>query len=188
MLSARRELSSAASVAGTATEALSSLYRHAQCVALDTSDEAHRTAALVEELSTEIRRVLTAHPINRERLATGKTPANVVLLRGCGCRIKAPPFREVHGMRAFMVAPTKCILGIGMSCGVDPVVVAGATGDYATQLACKAEVRDEAPILSPRLLSEASVPVCHLADTAGSCRTPWGRGPRYGFLSHQGGG
>ena len=31
--------------------------------------------------------VLEAHPINAQRVAEGKPPANVVLLRGCGSRL-----------------------------------------------------------------------------------------------------
>lgn len=31
--------------------------------------------------------MLEAHPINAQRVAEGKPPANVVLLRGCGSRL-----------------------------------------------------------------------------------------------------
>jgi 2,3-bisphosphoglycerate-independent phosphoglycerate mutase len=51
--------------------------------------QAAHTAAVVNELSSEMRRVLADHPINARRAAEGANPANVVLLRGCGCRIKA---------------------------------------------------------------------------------------------------
>lgn len=33
------------------------------------------------------RQVLEAHPIHAQRVAEGKPPANVVLLRGCGSRL-----------------------------------------------------------------------------------------------------
>lgn len=55
---------------------------------LDDSEEAERTAALVNELSTEISRILVSHPLNAKRAAEGKNIANVVLLRGCGIRIE----------------------------------------------------------------------------------------------------
>ena len=108
------------------------------CEPTDGSAEAAATARLVEELSAEMRRVLSGHEVNRRRRAEGKGPANAVLLRGCGSRLEAPPFAARHGLRAFMVAPTKCILGIGVSCGVHPADAPGATGDYRTQLAAKA--------------------------------------------------
>lgn len=55
---------------------------------LDDSEEAKHTAALVNELSAEISRILVSHPVNAKRAAEGKNIANVVLLRGCGIRIE----------------------------------------------------------------------------------------------------
>lgn len=55
---------------------------------LDDSFEAKRTAAVVNELSDVMRKILTAHPTNAERTAKGKSVANVILLRGCGIRIE----------------------------------------------------------------------------------------------------
>lgn len=59
-----------------------------QAEALDGSDEAKLTAAVVNELSKEISRILVSHPINAKRAAEGKNIANIVLLRGCGIRIE----------------------------------------------------------------------------------------------------
>ncbi|KAG0476455.1 hypothetical protein HPP92_013296 [Vanilla planifolia] len=56
--------------------------------ALDDTAEAKHTAAVVNELSREISRILSPHPINVKRAAEGKNIANVVLLRGCGIRIE----------------------------------------------------------------------------------------------------
>lgn len=55
---------------------------------LDDSYEAKNTAAVVNELSKEISRLLVAHPVNAKRAAEGKNIANIVLLRGCGIRIE----------------------------------------------------------------------------------------------------
>jgi 2,3-bisphosphoglycerate-independent phosphoglycerate mutase len=81
--------------------------------------QAAHTAAIVNELSAEIQKVLAGHPLNAQRVAEGLNAANVVLLRGCGCRIAVPTFQELHGMRAALVAPTKIIAGLGMSFGID---------------------------------------------------------------------
>lgn len=59
-----------------------------QAQPLDDTDEAKHTAAVVNELSKEISRILLAHPLNAERAAEGKNVANLVLLRGCGIRIE----------------------------------------------------------------------------------------------------
>jgi 2,3-bisphosphoglycerate-independent phosphoglycerate mutase len=52
-----------------------------------------------------------SHPINAARAAEGLAVANVVLLRGCGSRIRVPSFQEKHGLRPCLVAPTKIIAG-----------------------------------------------------------------------------
>ena len=61
--------------------------------ALDDTDDAKHTAAVVNELSKEISRILVSHPLNAKRAAEGKNIANVVLLRGCGIRIEVSLFR-----------------------------------------------------------------------------------------------
>mmetsp|Transcript_32653 Transcript_32653/g.82862 ORF Transcript_32653/g.82862 Transcript_32653/m.82862 type:complete len:503 (-) Transcript_32653:247-1755(-) len=106
----------------------------------DASPEATATAGLVNELSDEIRKVLADHPINQERAAAGLAVANVVLLRGCGSRIRVPGFSEQHGMRAALVAPTKIIAGLGMSFDVRELEAPGATGFYNSAFHSKAEV------------------------------------------------
>jgi len=64
--------------------------------ALDDSHEARHTAAVVNELSKEITKVLVSHPVNTKRVAEGKNIANVVLLRGCGIRIEVCSFSLFH--------------------------------------------------------------------------------------------
>ncbi|KAF5748882.1 hypothetical protein HS088_TW04G00843 [Tripterygium wilfordii] len=109
-----------------------------QAEALDDTDEARHTAAVVNELSREISRLLISHPLNAKRAAEGKNIANLVLLRGCGIRIEVPQFDKKHGLRPCMVAPTKIIAGLGLSLGIDILEAPGATGDYRTLLTSKA--------------------------------------------------
>lgn len=56
--------------------------------ALDDTEETKNTAAVVNELSKEMSKVLVSHPLNKKRAEEGKNIANVVLLRGCGIRIE----------------------------------------------------------------------------------------------------
>ncbi|XP_021760051.1 uncharacterized protein LOC110724868 [Chenopodium quinoa] len=109
-----------------------------QAKPLDDTEEAKHTAAVVNELSKEISRILVSHPVNAKRVAEGKSIANLVLLRGCGIRIEVPPFEKQHNLRPCMVAPTKIIAGLGMSLGIDILEAPGATGDYRTLLTSKA--------------------------------------------------
>lgn len=55
---------------------------------------------------------LKQHPINKQRIAEGKNPANAVLLRGCGSRITVDSFEKLHGMKGCLIAPTKIIAGV----------------------------------------------------------------------------
>ena len=59
-----------------------------ECTALDGSLDAVHTAKVVNALSDRMREILRLHPLNAERVAEGKGPANAVLLRGCGMRIE----------------------------------------------------------------------------------------------------
>ncbi|KAH7570257.1 hypothetical protein ACOSQ2_018619 [Xanthoceras sorbifolium] len=109
-----------------------------QAQALDDTDEARHTAAVVNELSREMSRILASHPLNAKRAAEEKNIANVVLLRGCGIRIEVPQFEKKHGLWPCMVAPTKIIAGLGLSLDIDILEAPGATGDYRTMLTSKA--------------------------------------------------
>ncbi|KAK3217885.1 hypothetical protein Dsin_011855 [Dipteronia sinensis] len=109
-----------------------------QAQALDDTEEAKHTAAVVNELSREMSKILVSHPLNAKREAEGKNIANLVLLRGCGIRIEVPPFEKKHGLWPCMVAPTKIIAGLGLSLDIDILEAPGATGDYRTMLTSKA--------------------------------------------------
>lgn len=106
--------------------------------ALDSTSEAAFTAGLVNALSRRMTELLQGHDINRLRVQQGKPPANCVLLRGCGARIKMPTFADNHGLSAFMIAPTCLIRGLGMCLEMDIIDVPGGTGDYHTDLSAKA--------------------------------------------------
>ncbi|KAA8498871.1 2,3-bisphosphoglycerate-independent phosphoglycerate mutase 1 [Porphyridium purpureum] len=103
----------------------------------DTDGAARRTSAIVNELSACFMDVLSEHPINVDRKQRGLPPANAVLLRGAGMRLDVPSFHELHGMRTFMIAPTKIIAGLGLTLDMHIVDVPGATGDYFTDLSAK---------------------------------------------------
>jgi 2,3-bisphosphoglycerate-independent phosphoglycerate mutase len=46
------------------------------------------TCTLVEELSREFHKILSDHPINRQRQKEGLSPANLILFRGAGSRLR----------------------------------------------------------------------------------------------------
>ncbi|XP_031094373.1 uncharacterized protein LOC115998853 [Ipomoea triloba] len=96
-----------------------------QAQALDDTEEAMHTAAVVNELSKEISCILVAHPLNSKWAAGAKNITNV------------PQFEKIHGLWPCMVAPTKIIAGLGLSLGIDILEAPEATGDYQTILTSK---------------------------------------------------
>ncbi|KAJ7517027.1 hypothetical protein O6H91_21G009000 [Diphasiastrum complanatum] len=145
-------------------------------VPLDNSEEAKHTAAVVNELSQEMQRILTSHPLNVRRLADGKNVANVVLLRGCGIRIEVPTFFEKHGLRPCMVAPTKIIAGLGLSLDIDILEAPGATGDYRTLLTSKAVA------IARALAAPLDVPPNVFVPGEYDSKPGWPGGYDFGFL------
>jgi len=106
------------------------------CEAIDSANsDAVFTAELINALSVQITQKLLEHPINIERRAQGLPYANFVTLRGAGITIDEPRFNERHGLKAFMIAPTAIIRGVGITFGMDLLDdVEGMTGYYDSNL------------------------------------------------------
>jgi 2,3-diphosphopglycerate-independent phosphoglycerate mutase len=104
---------------------------------LEDAPEQIYTAKIVNALSTAFRRALTEHPINQDRIAHGKEPANVILLRGPGMRLNVETFDQRHNIKAFLIAPTAIIAGLGISVGLPVIKVEGATGDMDSNFDAK---------------------------------------------------
>lgn len=89
-------------------------YEIPRCDPLDDSDEAVQSAALVNEFGFKTRQVLDSHPVNQQRRAQGKKPANFVLMRDAGTtRPAVESFREKWGLKSAMIADLPAELGIG---------------------------------------------------------------------------
>jgi 2,3-diphosphopglycerate-independent phosphoglycerate mutase len=96
------------------------------------------TANVVNALSNALRNALEHHEINLDRIAHGKPPANVILLRGPGMRLNVQTFNQRHNTKAFLIAPTAIIAGLGISVGLPIIKVEGATGDTESNYDAKA--------------------------------------------------
>eukprot|EP00753_Platysulcus_tardus_P001100 PLAT11057.1.p1 GENE.PLAT11057.1~~PLAT11057.1.p1 ORF type:complete len:439 (-),score=82.22 PLAT11057.1:20-1336(-) len=105
---------------------------------LDDSEEAARTAAVINELVQEMESILAAHEINVARRVAGLPQGNMVLLRGPGQRLDVESMEERYGLRCCMVAPTAIIAGLGKTIGMTRLACRGGTGDYRTDLSAKA--------------------------------------------------
>jgi len=104
-----------------------------RCEALDGSDDAVVTAALVNEFGFKARTILDNHPVNQARRRKGLVPANFVLMRDAGA--SKPQVDEFHvrwGLYPLMVADLPAELGIGRMLGMDVRELEPGTrpGDY----------------------------------------------------------
>ena len=124
----------------TSTDPLKDGLKLKEVIAKNSLDEnAVLTASIVNSLSGKIFEILNENTINLEREKKGLLPANIILLRGCGSRLKVKSFKETHGFNGFMIAPTAIINGLGQSIYMDIVKVPGATGDYSSDFSAKSD-------------------------------------------------
>ena len=91
-----------------------------KCEALDGSDDAVVTAAMVNEFVFKARTILENHPVNQARRRKGMVPANFVLMRDAGTsKPHVDGFRVKWGLDPLMVADLPAELGIGRLLGMD---------------------------------------------------------------------
>ncbi len=115
-----------------------------KCRPLDDSEEAKRTAEIVNSFMEQAHRVLEEHPLNAEREKRGLPKANAVLLRGAGKCPHIPSFEEMHGIKLAVIAGTTLIKGIGRLLRGYVPDVEGATGSKDTNLDNKVKAALEA--------------------------------------------
>jgi 2,3-bisphosphoglycerate-independent phosphoglycerate mutase len=95
-------------------------------------------------LAEQARRVLEGHPVNRERLAAGKSPANAIWLWGHGRAPKMETLQDKFGISGAVISAVDLIKGIGIYAGLDVIDVPGATGYIDTDYQAKARYALEA--------------------------------------------
>ncbi len=99
------------------------------CEPIDPKDAARaKTAAAVNEFVRRSYEILKMHPVNRERIAGGLNPANIILPRGAGVAPSMESFEVEHNLKAACVAETGLINGVARYVGMRIVETPGATG------------------------------------------------------------
>jgi 2,3-bisphosphoglycerate-independent phosphoglycerate mutase len=93
----------------------------------------------LNRIMTEARTILQESPVNKERMAASRPPANALWLWGQGKPITMPTFREKYGLKGSVISAVDLIKGIGIMLGLSPVEVPGATGYLDTNYQGKAE-------------------------------------------------
>jgi len=103
-------------------------------VALDGSEEAKKTADIVNKIVKKSYELLKDHPLNLIRINSGEPPANIIIPRGAGAVPKVQPFGEKYGLKPVCIAETGLIKGIAKIAGMELVDIEGATGGIDTNL------------------------------------------------------
>lgn len=88
--------------------------------------------------------ILDSHPINKERVAKGKRPANSIWLWGQGKKPDIPKFKDKYHLDGAIVSAVDLTRGLGIYAGFEPLKVPGVTGYLDTNYAGKAEYSLEA--------------------------------------------
>jgi 2,3-bisphosphoglycerate-independent phosphoglycerate mutase len=96
-----------------------------------------KTAEVCNEFVKQSTKILFNHPINKERLAKGENPANIVLMRGAGEMGHFEPFGQKYGMNGSVISAASLITGIGNTVGLPHVEVPGITGSQNSNIAGK---------------------------------------------------
>ena len=109
--------------------------------------EAQATADLINDLILKSQELLRNHPLNLQRIAEGKDPANSIWPWAGGYRPHMVPLAKrfpqvVHS--GTMITAVDLMRGIGRLAGLNVVDVPGATGLYDTNYEGKAEAAIEA--------------------------------------------
>jgi 2,3-bisphosphoglycerate-independent phosphoglycerate mutase len=123
---------------------------------LKESAEAKVMASLVNRFTEKVIQILENHPVNRERVRSGRMPANVILLRDSGGR--TPRLEEISkrfGLRFGAVAEMPVEIGMARILKMDMLNVPPPTEDKASDYA----VRLDATL---RLLDRNDVVYVHL--------------------------
>jgi 2,3-bisphosphoglycerate-independent phosphoglycerate mutase len=111
---------------------------------LDGSEEARRAADLLNEFTRKSYQVLESHPINMDRKAHGKPPANGILGRDAGSSLpNFTPVTDLYGMEFAALVEMPVERGIALLCGMDTVDLPKSTGDLSLDYEKRAELASE---------------------------------------------
>ncbi|VVB59938.1 2,3-bisphosphoglycerate-independent phosphoglycerate mutase 1 [uncultured archaeon] len=93
--------------------------------ALDNTEEAHRTASIVNYFSKKVYELFNKSPANQDRIKKGKKPANMLLLRGAGMYEETVSFKQKYGLSAACIAGGALYKGVARDIGMNIVEVPG---------------------------------------------------------------
>jgi 2,3-bisphosphoglycerate-independent phosphoglycerate mutase len=111
---------------------------------LTNTQEAKRTARIVNEVVKRSKKILSSHPLNKEREEKGRLPANIILTRGAGIYQKVDSLKDRYGFNSCCIAGSALYKGVAKYVGMEILKVPGATGRVDTDIEAKAKAAREA--------------------------------------------
>ena len=96
-------------------------------------------AAVLLSLMELAHKKLEHHPLNEERRAAGKMPANGIWFWAEGTAVALPEFEKQFGHNGGVISAVPLCHGIAALTGLSPVTVEGATGELITNLEGKVD-------------------------------------------------
>ncbi|KON31882.1 hypothetical protein AC477_03680, partial [miscellaneous Crenarchaeota group-1 archaeon SG8-32-1] len=110
------------------------------CYALDKTEEAKKSANLVNEFTLKATSVLDKHEVNKKRIKAGKLKANVILSRDAGSSVpKFPSLKELYGLYFVCLADMNVERGISKLAGMSLVDLPPPSKDLEND--CKLRVK-----------------------------------------------
>lgn len=107
--------------------------------------EAQEIADLLNNLILQSQEILKDHPVNLQRIAAGKDPANSIWPWSPGYRPAMQTMQKMYGFKqGSVISAVDLIRGIGVYAGLEVIDVEGATGLYDTNYEGKAHAALEA--------------------------------------------
>ena len=107
--------------------------------------EAQETADLLNNLILQSQEILKDHPVNLQRIAAGKDPANSIWPWSPVYRPAMQTMQKMYGFKqGSVISAVDLIRGIGVYAGLEVIDVEGATGLYDTNYEGKAHAALEA--------------------------------------------
>jgi 2,3-bisphosphoglycerate-independent phosphoglycerate mutase len=106
--------------------------------------DAKATSDLLNRMVLESQAFLGHHPVNRQRVASGKLSANSLWPWSPGRKPSMPSFKSKYGAAGAVISAGDLVKGIAIHAGMDVVRVEGATGLYDTDYEGKADACLEA--------------------------------------------
>ena len=97
-------------------------------LAVGEDEASKKTARILNQFTLKSWEILKDHPVNTQRLAAGKLPANIIAARGAGLAPHLEPFAQRYGIKGAAVVETGLIAGIARYLEMTIPDVPGATG------------------------------------------------------------